>query len=100
MRGNVYGRRLPIRRQLRHPQDSCCVTCGHPHWDTLRQIYVRCAMCRCDNVGRNDVELDRDWGWIPFMIGSFLIHPIRFIRESWQRRNFDPYEWRKHLEED
>lgn len=63
---NVYGRVLPIDRQLEAPS-SGCVDCGHPHWDRLRHLYVRCGMCGCENVGRNETAwvnlgVECEWG--------------------------------------
>lgn len=52
---NIYGRRLPIDEQKESVPG--CVTCGHPHWDRLREVYVRCALCRCENVGSNNIEI-------------------------------------------
>ena len=56
MMTNVYGRVLPIGRQL-EAQSSACVDCGHPHWDRLQHLYVRCGMCGCGNVGKNTVPM-------------------------------------------
>jgi hypothetical protein len=53
--GNIYGRVLPTDRQA--VEDSRCVTCGHTHWDGLRGIYVRCGVCDCENVGRNEIPI-------------------------------------------
>jgi hypothetical protein len=49
---NIYGRHLPIEAQ-KQTDSSNCVDCHHPHWDTIRHLYVRCAMCKCENVGQN-----------------------------------------------
>lgn len=54
LKGNIYGRFLPIDKQ---GGSSVCVTCGHPHFDTILLMYVRCGMCECENFGRNDVPL-------------------------------------------
>lgn len=53
---NIYGRELPIAHQ-EVDGTSCCVDCGHPHWDTIQHLFVRCGMCPCANIGRNEFEL-------------------------------------------
>jgi hypothetical protein len=55
-KANIYGRILPIGCQESKPSDSRCVDCYHPHWDTIRHLFVQCAMCPCENVGRNNIE--------------------------------------------
>lgn len=54
LKGNIYGRLLPVDEQ---GGSSVCVTCEHPHFDTIRLVYVRCGICECENIGCNNIPI-------------------------------------------
>lgn len=48
---NIHERVLPISEQNK-TGTSRCVRCGHTHWDRYQLLYLPCAICKCENVGR------------------------------------------------